>query len=100
METLELAKLVERFEFAMAKGYQYVAVAVHVDDYDMPEIIINPYVNFEKKLAYYQSAYNADGTLKANPKIRLVMCACSNYIDKLNIAIIEYFDKIKIKDKI
>lgn len=96
METLTLIELIRTFERAKEKGYRYVAVAIHIEEYEQPEIIINPYVNFDKKLEYYKNAYNDNGTLKANPNIRITMVACSNYIDKLNNSIIEYFNKIKL----
>jgi hypothetical protein len=50
---------------------KYLIIEVSVEG-NTPEIIINPKVNFESKLNYYQNAYNEDLTLKANPNIKIV----------------------------
>jgi len=37
-----------------------------------PEIIVNYPSSLQNKLAYYEKAYNEDGTLKTNPNIKII----------------------------
>jgi hypothetical protein len=45
---------------AKEKGHAFVAVKVRMDGYPGDEIIINPNVNIDLKLKYYQGLYNDD----------------------------------------
>lgn len=43
------------------------------------EIIINDACSLPNKIAYYRDAYNADGTHKRNPEIRIVNAGSCPY---------------------
>lgn len=59
---------------------QYGYIAVTIPGQDALEYIINEPASLENKIAYYQKAYNADGSHKFNPDVKIVAAGC---IDKL-----------------
>ena len=68
-EMIEVMKVV----FAEAKCKHKMAyVEVSLPGQPRPEIIVNYPESLDNKLAYYNNAYNDDGTLKSNPAIRIV----------------------------
>lgn len=68
----QMQKLINCFKAAQEQNIRYIAVKVSMKNFDQPEVIINSKDNFDKKLAYYQMAYNEDLTLKANPDIKII----------------------------
>jgi hypothetical protein len=54
------------------KDVLFLAVKIKMEDFEMPEVIINPRDNFIKKLNYYQKAYNYNLELKANTGIKII----------------------------
>jgi len=67
MKNLELC-----FETAKEQGFTYIGIKIHMDGFPLPEIIINPNANFDKKLEYYKNAYNDDLTLKSFNGIKII----------------------------
>jgi len=51
---LTMANLERCFESAKEEGYSYVAVKIKMEGFKEPEVIINPFGNFDKKLEYYK----------------------------------------------
>ncbi|MGL4801950.1 MAG: hypothetical protein ACRC18_06765 [Cetobacterium sp.] len=70
---MRLNNLRECFNGAIENGAKFIGVKVWMFGFEECEVIINPVKNFEKKLEYYQSAYNEDLTLKNAPsKIKII----------------------------
>lgn len=59
---------------------QYGYIAVTIPGQDALEYIINEPASLENKIAYYQKAYNADGSHKLNREVKIVSAGC---IDQL-----------------
>lgn len=72
MGTTPKERLLEIFNNALSKeNANFVYVQVKMDGFDDKEIIVNPKANFQKKLDYYDKAYDDDLKLKANPSIQI-----------------------------
>lgn len=69
------------FNNAKKNNARFVGVRIETKGMSAPEYIINPYANIAQKLVYYNSAYNDDLTLKANPGIRITAVAKGNSIN-------------------
>ncbi|MEG1310475.1 MAG: hypothetical protein RR942_06570 [Romboutsia sp.] len=70
---LKINNLEKCFEEAKKDEVEFVGVLISMDGFKRPEIIINGYENFDKKLEYYKGAYNEDLTLKAAPnKVKII----------------------------
>jgi len=69
---LTMANLERCFETAKEEGYSYVGVKIQMEEFQEPEVIINPNANFDKKLKYYKKAYNDDLTLKSFNGIKII----------------------------
>jgi len=56
---MELSRqyLINNFEAAKNHGC-YVGVLIEMEGFEKPEVIINSYENFDKKLEYYLATYN------------------------------------------
>lgn len=63
-----------KYCFAEAKklNYNYVAVKIDMQGFEKPEVIINEKANFDKKLEYYEKAYDDNLVLKSFNGIRIV----------------------------
>lgn len=55
----------EVFKNAMENHATYIGVGIQTEGSSRPEIIINPFENFEEKLKYYRAAYDEDLILVA-----------------------------------
>ena len=53
-------KLITCFYQAEKNKAKFIGLAIRVPDADQPEVIINPYENFDVKLDYYQKTYDED----------------------------------------
>lgn len=56
---------------AKEKG-RYIGVKIQMEGVPAPEVIINPFENFDAKLAYYKQAYNDDLILKTFNGIKII----------------------------
>lgn len=86
MKTLKDLK--ECFEFAIENKYNYVAVLVCNIESDSTEIIINHSKNFESKLAYYQTSYNDDLTLKTYTRVKIVSFVYADTFDEIEYVLL------------
>lgn len=66
-------KVVEdTFNRAREAGAKYVCVAIEMEGWNMPELIINPIENMEGKLLYYKRTYRSEDCVhKHSPGIRI-----------------------------
>ncbi|MCR1822412.1 hypothetical protein [Terrisporobacter muris] len=70
---LRIENLKVCFKNAKINNFKYIGIKVWMADFEKCEVIINPIENFDKKLEYYQVAYNDDLTLKsAQDKVKIV----------------------------
>lgn len=69
---LTLTHLENCFKAAKEKGIRFVGVKIEMGGFPSPEIIINEYDNFDKKLEYYKNAYNENLELKAVNTIKII----------------------------
>lgn len=72
MAQLTINNLEKCFETAKKTGARFIGVKIAMNDFPTPEVIINEYPNFDKKLEYYKRAYNTDLTLKATDTIKII----------------------------
>lgn len=81
---LKIDNLEKCFKEAKKDKVEFVGVLISMDGFERPEIIINGYENFDKKLEYYKCAYNEDLTLKAAPdKVRIIACAFGDTFEEI-----------------
>jgi len=80
---LTLTNLENCFKEAIRRDANFIGVAVEMQGFLRPEIIINERANFESKLEYYKKAYNQDLTLKTFSGIKIIGFACGNYFDEV-----------------
>lgn len=64
--------LTETFERAIRENHEVVGVRIEMDGFPEDEIIINPIVNAEDKLKYYQDTYDGSLHHKYADAIRIV----------------------------
>lgn len=69
---LTMKNLEECFKTAIERKMPFVGVKIQMQGFERPEVIINPYKNFESKLEYYKSAYNQDLVLKSFDGIKII----------------------------
>lgn len=76
--TLETAiqNLQEAIDLNLSGG-----IEVTIPGQDSTEFIVNRPESIPNKIAYYREAYNADGTHKRNPQIRIVNARVCPYSD-------------------
>ena len=89
-----IKELVDCFQEAVDKDANYIGVLISMPGFEKPELIINPYDNFESKLEYYLRAYNEDLTLKTFNQIKIITCAYGHSLDELNNRIYRKFRRI------
>lgn len=65
MRKLTLQDLRECFSTAEMKPSKYIGIEITTEGSRGSEVIINPTVNFENKLSYYEKAYTDDLVLKS-----------------------------------
>lgn len=68
---LTKAQLNESFQSGIDGGYTEVSVYISMPDLPDLEVIVNTRANFEKKLEYYNRAYNDDCELITFPAIHI-----------------------------
>lgn len=90
MTNLTMKYLVNNFEYAKDSGVKYVGVAIAMQGFEKPEIIINAKENFDTKLDYYQKAYNNDLTLKTFNGIRIVGFTYRDTFEEIEEDFIEF----------
>lgn len=79
---LSIKNLENCFKEAKERKMPFVGVKIQMKGFERPEVIINHYKNFDKKLEYYKKAYNEDLTLKAFNGIKIIGFTCGdNYFD-------------------
>lgn len=69
---LKMNNLKECFKVAKEKKAAWIAILVKDKNSTGEELIINPNINFDIKLAYYEKAYTDDLVLKSYDGIRIV----------------------------
>ena len=72
MKELTINNLENCFIAAKKNGARFVGVKISMKGFPVPEVIINEYPNFDKKLEYYKGAYNTDLTSKATDAIKII----------------------------
>jgi hypothetical protein len=65
-------RLNKLFNQAIEHNYDYIGVVVEMNGFPSPELIINSRANFEKKLEYYNNAYDDDLVLKSFNGIKII----------------------------
>jgi len=51
---------------------EYIGVKIQMEGFREPEVIINPFNNFDAKLEYYKKAYNDNLILKTFNGIKII----------------------------
>ena len=81
---LKINDLENCFKVAKKNENEFVGVLIVMEGFERPEVIINGYENFDKKLEYYKGVYNEDLTLKAAPdKVRIIACAFGDAFEEI-----------------
>lgn len=80
---LKMKHLINCFEAAKQQKSKYVAVKIHMEGFEKPEIIINSIENFDKKLEYYKNAYDEVLRLKAVPTIKIIGFTFGNVFESI-----------------
>lgn len=75
---LTLDHLERCFNAAKEKKAKYVGILVSMKGFPAEELIVNEFVNYDKKLEYYKNAYNDNLTLKATDAIKIVAFTYGN----------------------
>jgi len=91
-----LANLEICIKIALEKEMPYIGVKIQMQGFEQPEVIINPFENFETKLAYYQKAYNDDLTLKTFNGIKIIGFTYGNCYSDIEDDLVSEFEKISI----
>lgn len=73
MKNLEIC-----FERAKKNGAKFVAVSIEMEGFPESEIIVNPIVNADSKLAYYKKVYDEELNHKHSKGIRIKGCTFGN----------------------
>lgn len=80
-------KLKKIVEDGIFRGKQFLAVKIETEGNPGPEIIVNPSVNIDMKIAYYNKAYNDDLELisakAAGKLIRITDAIMTSNLDDL-----------------
>ena len=58
MKSLSMEYLERCFKRAQDFNKRFIAVKIEMEEFPEPEVIINPVVNVENKLAYYKRTYD------------------------------------------
>lgn len=69
---LTMTNLENCFAEAKREEWAYIGVKIQMQGFEQPEVIINPFNNFDAKLDYYKKAYNDDLTLKTFNGIKII----------------------------
>jgi len=72
MQESTIENLEKCFYDASQLDKKYVGVLIEMPGFHKPEIIINPNENFDKKFAYYKSAYDEKLNHKQAPGIKII----------------------------
>jgi len=75
--------LINNFEIAKAEKIRYAGVLIEMVGFEKPEVIINQYENFDKKLAYYIDAYDENLNHKHAKGIKIIGFTYGNYFDDI-----------------
>ena len=60
------------FTEAKDNEYRYIGVLIQMEGFESPELIINSYENFDKKLEYYSKTYDEKCNHKFAKGIRII----------------------------
>ena len=77
--------LINNFTGARVDESQYVGVLIEMEGFDKPEVIINSYENFDKKLAYYIDAYDENLNHKHAKGIKIIGFTHGDYFDGIEV---------------
>jgi hypothetical protein len=80
---LKMKNLINCFNTTNEQQFNWVAVLVKNINSEGEELIINPYVNFDDKLEYYQKAYTDDLVLKTYNGIKIVGFTFGNTLEDI-----------------
>lgn len=83
MKELTINNLENCFSAAKENGAKFVGVKISMKDFPVPEVIINEYPNFDKKLEYYKGAYNTKLARKATDAIKIVGFTYGNSYEEI-----------------
>jgi hypothetical protein len=78
------------FNQAIEHNYDYIGVVVEMSGFPSEELIVNSRPNFEKKLEYYNNAYDDDLVLKSFNGIKIVDFTLACDIGELASDFIDY----------
>jgi len=83
-------RLNEVFRTAINNGYNYVGIVIEMSGFPSKELIINNTENFERKLEYYNNAYDDDLVLRSFNGIKIVDVELACSIEDFAIDFDEY----------
>lgn len=78
MKNLEIC-----FKRAKENGAKFVAVRIEMDGFPEPEVIVNPIINADSKLAYYKKTYDEELNHRHAKGIRIVGCTFGDSMDEI-----------------
>ena len=77
-------KLEELFGLAKEDDAKFIAVAIEMDGFPEPEIIVNPIENADLKLEYYKKTYDENLNHKFAEGVRIIICDYGDSLGEFN----------------
>ena len=72
MEELNKENLKKCFAIAKEENVNYVGLLIEMPNFEMPELIINPKENFDKKLEYLLNTYDDNLEHKYSKSVKII----------------------------
>lgn len=76
-------KLEELVKEAKKQNIRFLAVKIEMEGFESPEVIINPILNFDKKLEYYKKVYDDELNHKHASGIKIVDFVVGNSCEEI-----------------
>ena len=83
MFTIKLKNLEICFERAKKNNHKFVAVKIEMEGFPEAEVIINPIVNADSKLAYYKKTYNEELNHNHAKGIKIIGCTFGDSMNEI-----------------
>ena len=80
---LTIEHLINNFKRAKRNCSHYIGVFIEMEGFNNPEVIINSFENFDKKLAYYIDAYDENLNHKHAKGIKIVGFTYGDYFSEI-----------------
>jgi hypothetical protein len=84
---MKMVELEYDFNEAIKQRAKFIGVLIKMPGFDRPEVIINSYENFNKKLAYYKKTYDEDLEHKFSKGIKIIDSCYGNSYSEISIAL-------------